>query len=80
MPKLLDWHGWKFYFYSREGMPLEPPHVHIRRDRSEAKIWLTPMVRVASDRRMDPRTLKMLLQIVSEHRDEFEERWHDFFS
>lgn len=80
MPKLLEWQGWKFFFYSREGMPLEPPHVHARKDRSEAKIWLTPIVRVADDRRMDPRTLKMLLSVVEAHRDEFEERWNEFFS
>ena len=61
-------------------MPLEPPHIHIRKDRSEAKIWLSPIVKVATDRRIDPRTLKMLLAIVEDHRDEFEERWHEFFS
>lgn len=80
MPKLLEWNGWRFFFYAKEGMPLEPPHVHVRKDRSEAKFWLKPIVRVASDRRMDGRTLKMLLAIVVEHRDEFEERWNDFFS
>ena len=80
MPKLLEWNGWKFFFYSREGMPLEPAHVHIRKDRSELKVWLTPIVRVASDRRMDPRTLKMLLAVVETHRDEFMEQWNDFFS
>jgi len=53
VPKLLDWNGWRFFFYSREGMPLEPPHVHVRKDRSEAKFWLVPVVRVAVDRRMD---------------------------
>lgn len=80
MPKLLEWNGWKFFFYSREGMPVEPPHVHVRKDRSEAKFWLSPVVRVASDRRMDPRTLKLIMSVVEEHRVEFEERWHDFFS
>lgn len=80
MPKLLDWNGWRFFFYSREGMPLEPPHIHVREDRSEAKFWLTPVVSVADDRRMDARTLKMLFSVVEEHRDEFEERWHEFFS
>ena len=80
MPKLLEYKGWKFFFYSREGMPLEPPHVHARKDRSEAKLWLTPVVRVASDRRVDPRTLKMLVMVVNQHRDEFEESWNDFFS
>ena len=80
MPKLLELEGWKYYFYSREGMPLEPPHVHVRKDRSEAKIWLTPVVRVASDRRIDPRTLKMLVAVVEEHAEEFRGRWHEFFS
>lgn len=80
MPKLLEHNGWKFFFYSREGMPLEPPHVHVRKGSSEAKFWLNPVVRVASDRRMDPRTLKMLSAVVNEHRDEFEERWNEFFS
>jgi hypothetical protein len=80
MPKLLEHNGWRFYFYSREGMPLEPAHVHVRKDRSEAKIWLAPIVRVAADRRVDPRTLKMLIEIVQQHRDEFEERWYEFFS
>lgn len=70
----------EFFFYSREGMPLESPHVHVRKDRSEAKIWLTPIVRVASDRRMDPRTLKMLVDVVSTHRNGFLEQWNDFFS
>ena len=80
MPKLLDWNGWRFFFYSREGMPLEPPHVHIRKDGSEVKVWLTPVVRVADERRMDARTLKMLVAKVELERDRFEERWHDFFS
>lgn len=80
MPKLLEWNGWKFFFYSREGMPLEPPHVHVRKDRSEAKLWLTPDVSVASDRRIDPHTLKLIVGIVEEHRAEFEERWNVFFS
>ena len=26
MPKVFDWRGYRFYFYSEEGTPLEPPH------------------------------------------------------
>ena len=80
MPKLMTWRGWGFFFYSREGLPPEPPHVHVRKDRSEAKFWLTPVVRVAGARRVDPRMLKVLTQVVVEHRDAFEEQWHGFFS
>ncbi|WP_420608049.1 DUF4160 domain-containing protein [Novosphingopyxis sp.] len=39
--------GFRFFFYAHEGIPLEPPHVHVRKDGCEAKIWLTPIVRVA---------------------------------
>lgn len=80
MPELLRWNGYKFFFYSKEGMPLEPPHIHVAKAGCEAKLWLVPKVRVASSRRMDPHTLLMLTSIVEAHRDEFEERWNVHFA
>ena len=80
MPVLLHLEGFRFFFYSREGVPLEPPHVHIRRGNCEAKLWLTPIVRVSKNKRFDPRTLKMLVSITEAHRVEFEEKWHVFFT
>lgn len=35
------------FFYSNEGTPREPFHVHIEKDELEAKSWLYPEVRVA---------------------------------
>ena len=80
MPTLLQSHGYRFFFYSREGVPLEPPHVHVRQGNREAKLWLTPIVRVVWSRRVDPATLKRLVAIAEEHRSEFEEKWHVFFA
>ena len=80
MPELLRYQGFKFFFYSREGLPLEPPHVHIAKDRLEAKFWLTPQVSLAKSRRLDPRTLQMLLSVVETNRDDFEERWNVHFA
>ena len=80
MPELLRYQGFKFFFYSKEGVPLEPPHVHIAKAGCEAKFWLTPDVRFAGSKRIDPRTLKMLMTITEAHRDEFEERWNVFFT
>ena len=80
MPELLRYRGFKFFFYAREGVPLEPPHVHVAKGGSEAKFWLTPFVRLAGSKRVDRRTLAMLEAIVESHRDEFEERWNVFFS
>ena len=74
MPTLLISNGFKFFFYSREGQPLEPPHVHVRQGDREAKLWLIPIVRVAWSKRIDPRTLKRLTAIAEDHRAEFEEK------
>lgn len=80
MPTLLHSDGFRFFFYSAEGEPLEPPHVHVRQGNREAKLWLRPVVRVAWSRRIDPRMLKRLADIAEEHRAEFEEKWHVFFA
>ena len=41
-PTVLEAGGFRFFFYSREaaGGVLEPPHVHVQRGGSEAKVWL----------------------------------------
>ncbi|MFK3780059.1 DUF4160 domain-containing protein [Agrobacterium sp. NPDC089420] len=31
-----------FFFYSNEGDPREPVHIHVRKAGAEAKIWLEP--------------------------------------
>ena len=80
MPVLLRYQGFKFFFYSHEGEPREPPHVHIRKDNAEAKFWLVPVVRLAWHKRMDERTLKMLEMVVMENKTHFEEQWHVFFA
>ena len=80
MPVILRDKGFRFFFYSHEGEPREPPHVHIRKDGSEAKFWLTPDVRCAWNRRFDERTLKLLENRVIEQQQEFEEQWHVFFA
>ena len=70
MPTLLNSDGFRFFFYSQEGRPLEPPHVHVRQGNREAKLWLTPIIRVAWSRRIDPRTLKRLTDITEAYRAE----------
>jgi Domain of unknown function (DUF4160) len=44
MPVVLRLDGFKFMFYSNEGTPREPVHIHVRRERDEAKFWLLPSV------------------------------------
>ena len=80
MPVIFRFEGFRFFFYSHEGEPREPPHVHVRKGAAEAKFWLTPGVRRAWSRRFDERTLKMLEKHVIAQRQEFEEQWHVFFA
>ena len=41
MPTLLIWRGFKFRFYALDVD--EPPHVHVDRGGSNAKVWLQPV-------------------------------------
>jgi hypothetical protein len=47
MPEVSRDRGFRFFFYSNEGDPREPVHVHIERDRCEAKFWLRPEILLA---------------------------------
>ncbi len=77
MPRVLLWKGYRFYFWSHE--PGEPPHVHIDKAEYTAKIWLDP-VKMAYNEGYKAKELKILIEKVNEHQDEFLEAWHDHFA
>jgi hypothetical protein len=80
MPVIFRHRGFKFFFYSNEGTPREPVHVHVEKDDLEAKFWLFPDVRVAYNDGYDARTLRELLGIVVANKDWIERAWNEFFS
>lgn len=47
MPVVLRRGGLRYYFFSNEGRPPEPPHIHIKGGGRDAKIWLQPDVSIA---------------------------------
>lgn len=47
MPVVFRHNGYRFHFYSNEGDPREPRHVHVLKDGIDAKFWLWPDVVVA---------------------------------
>lgn len=79
MPVVFRYNGVRFFFFSNEGSPREPVHIHAEKDDAEAKFWLRPDVVVADSRGFDRRTLSELRQIVLERRDMIESRWHEHF-
>jgi hypothetical protein len=41
MPLALRIGAYRFFFWSRENS--EPPHVHVKREKMEAKFWIQPV-------------------------------------
>jgi hypothetical protein len=69
---------YEFRFYSR-GEANEPPHIHVRRGRLEAKFWLVPQIRLARAGRYRPHELNDIMQLVETHQQEFIEAWNGYF-
>lgn len=80
MPKVFDWNGYRFHFYSNEGDPREPVHIHVRKGRDNAKFWLVPDVALATNRGFSPKVLSSLNDVIEERREEIERAWSEFFS
>lgn len=80
MPAVFRYEGYRFHFFSNEGDPLEPVHIHVTKDGADAKFWLHPEVNVAYNFGFNARTLKMLSSIVEERRADIERAWHDHFA
>jgi hypothetical protein len=80
MPVVFRYKGFRFFFYSTEGSPREPLHVHVRLGSSEAKLWLEPRVRIASSIGFDASTLRELVEVAQGNRALIERTWHEYFS
>lgn len=79
MPVVFRHKGFRFFFYSNEGFPREPAHVHVEKADVEAKFWLRPEVRVAYNDGFDARMLNELQSIVEQNRERIERAWNEFF-
>ncbi len=79
MPKILDYRGYRFFFFSNEGDPLKPAHIHVRKDRQIAKFWLEPDVVLASSWGFQARELRIIKDIVVNNQEAFKKRWLDYF-
>lgn len=76
MPTVAVIGPYRFAFFSGDGH--EPAHVHVFRDRSEAKFWLSPVKRAFS-RDLSERELRQIERVVIENRDAWMEVWNGYF-
>jgi hypothetical protein len=80
MPTVFHERGFRFFFYSNEGSPREPVHIHVEKDDAEAKFWLEAEVSVAYNNGYSARTLRELRTIVASNRERIERAWDEYFS
>ncbi|WP_445191478.1 DUF4160 domain-containing protein [Sphingomonas sp. Tas61C01] len=80
MPVIFRERGFRFHFFSHEGNPREPVHIHVARPDADAKLWLYPEVRVAYNCGLTPRELRIVEEIVRRRREEIERGWTAIFA
>jgi hypothetical protein len=79
MPVVFRHKGFRFYFFSNEGNPREPVHIHVMKDGIDAKFWLWPDVVVAYNDGFGAKALRELIEIVSHRRQFLTSAWNEFF-
>jgi hypothetical protein len=58
---------------------LEPPHVHVQRERFTAKFWLSP-VRLEYSKGFPPQEIGRLQRLIVENQEKLLEEWNEYFS
>jgi hypothetical protein len=76
MPTILRDGPYAFLYYALDGG--EPPHIHVRRDRDEAKFWLQP-TRLARNRGFSQAELNRIERLVVQHEQTLLLSWRDYF-
>ena len=79
MPVVFRERGFRFFFFSFEGSPLEPVHIHVKGKGSEAKFWVGDEIQMAYNRGMNSRDLALIAMIIRARRKEIQEAWHGHF-
>lgn len=79
MPVLFRHKGYRFFFYSNEGNPLEPLHIHVRRGEAVAKFWLEPDVTLAESYGLSSSELRELMDIAEQNKKLIKRYWNELF-
>jgi Paraquat-inducible protein B len=80
MPRVLDLDGFRFFFYSNEGDPREPLHIHVRKERNLAKFWIFPEVALADSYGFSSKELNKIRRIIDNNKSRIEEAWNEHFN
>jgi hypothetical protein len=75
MPTVFRQGPYRFFFYSQDCV--EPPHVHVLRERYKAKFWIDP-VELAEPGGFSAHELRVIEQIIHERKEEILRKWRAF--
>lgn len=79
VPTVFKYKGIRFFFYSNEGNPREPLHIHARAGGKEAKLWLYPSVRIAFCDGFSRVEQVELVRVVELHVETIRSAWNEHF-
>ncbi len=80
MPRVFELDGFRFFFYSNEGDPREPVHIHVRKERNLAKFWILPEVALADSYGFSSKELNNVRRIIDNNKGRIEEAWNEHFN
>jgi len=80
LPVVIRHKGFKYFFFSNEGQPREPLHIHVRQGERTAKIWIEPVISVAESYKMTSKELKEIIEVVQKQEDFIRRSWNEHFS
>lgn len=84
MPQIFKVGPYTIFFWTNEGDPLEPIHVHISEtpNQNATKVWITSTGKCYlchNKTRIPERLLRDLMRVIEARSDEVIRKWTDFF-
>jgi hypothetical protein len=80
MPVVFGYKGYRFFFYSNEGDPREPLHIHVRKAQSVAKFRLDPEPGISEAYGFTSSELRELLEVAIENTAAIRRYWNEHFN
>lgn len=77
MPTIFTINGYRFYFYSNEGNPVEPCHIHVQKGNGLAKYWIEPRISLCDSINFSKSELKFIAKQIEENKIIIKEAWEN---
>jgi hypothetical protein len=77
MPTCIRVGPYRLFFYNNDAA--EPAHIHVERENSQAKFWLSP-IRLEKNRGFSRHEIADVRRIVEQNRDRLLRCWDDYFN